>query len=134
MAQDVLMRAAADQEQRARFVALVQAAVADLRVLYAGESEPVQLRAAKQARIDLLRMEYRDLQQNRGGDRSYDGWFAQELNNAVLLTVATYNEQVPALSRVLQEECADDLSCFYARARELAALDTAARRAALALP
>lgn len=134
MAQDVLMRAAADQEQRARFVALVQAAVADLRVLYAGESEPVQLRAAKQARIDLLRMEYRDLQQNRGGDLSYDGWFAQELNNAVLLTVATYNEQVPALSRVLQEECADDLSCFYARARELAALETAARRAALALP
>jgi predicted aminopeptidase len=142
-AQAVLTRADTAQQRREQFVALVQAAVADLRMLYSGNQTAINqtvgkeqaqtLRAAKQARLDQLRTQYQQLKQQWNGDGSYDAWLAQDINNAMLLTVATYNAQVPAFRRLLQD-CADALPCFYEKARQLARLDTAARQAALALP
>lgn len=147
-AQAVLAQTEREQQQREQFVALVQAAVADLRDIYAGDvvgtgpqvtggvaanSGADSLRAAKQARIAQLREQYRQLQQQWSGDTSYDAWFVQDLNNAQLLTVATYNAQVPGFRRLLQD-CSDDLACFYTRVRQLARLAPVARQAALALP
>lgn len=137
-AEDVLLRAQLAGQRREQFVALVQGAVADLRVLYAarpaaGEAGVASLRSAKQARLQRLREDYRQLKQQWGGDASYDGWFAQDLNNALLLTVAAYNAQVAGFQRLLRD-CAGDLPCFYAKAEQLAGLDAAARGAALAAP
>lgn len=147
-AQAVLAQTERAQQQREQFVALVQEAVADLRGIYAGkhvetnsnavsaypdEQRVESLRVAKKARLALLREQYQQLKQQWGGDSSYDQWFAQDLNNAQLLTVATYNSQVPGFRRVLQG-CSEDLSCFYGKVQRLADLDTPARQAALAAP
>lgn len=122
-----------DLLRREQFVALVQRTVAELRLLYASGAEHARLRALKQHRLEQLRDEYAALKQAWGGFAGYDAWFAQPLNNAQLLTVATYNAQVPGFRRVL-DSCAQDLSCFYAEARRLAALPAELRSAALAAP
>lgn len=130
----VLQRAATELQRREQFVALVQAAVDDLRALYAAEQPGATLRRHKQARLQQLRADYRELRAQWGGYAGYDAWFAQDLNNAQLLTVATYHAQVPAFRRLLQEDCAGDLPCFYARVQQLAAADATQRAAALGLP
>jgi predicted aminopeptidase len=156
-AQALLAQTERAQQQREQFVALVQTAVADLRRIYAGSAPATNqmataapsanlgadasaanqhadiLRVAKQARLAQLREQYEQLKQQWGGDSSYDLWFAQDLNNAQLLTVATYNSQVPVFRRLLRD-CNQDLPCFYAEAQRLAALDAPARQAALAVP
>jgi predicted aminopeptidase len=38
------------------------------------------------------------------------------LNNAHLASVATYYDQVPALERLLREDCGGYLPCFYVQA------------------
>lgn len=125
----------AEQEllRREQFVALVQQAVVELRELYNSGAAPEQLRARKQARLEQLRADYALLKQAWGGHAGYDNWFAQPLNNAQLLTVATYNAQVPAFRRLLQD-CEQDLPCFYAKVRALAELPAEQRQAALATP
>jgi predicted aminopeptidase len=147
-AQAVLAQTRRVQQQREQFVELVQAAVQDLRVLYdanppaarAAVTNPDSLsigtealRAAKFARFAQLREQYQQLKLQWNGDSSYDAWFAQDLNNAQLLTVATYNAQVNGFRRLLQG-CNDDLPCFYEKARQLARLDAPQRQAALAAP
>jgi predicted aminopeptidase len=131
-AEAVLLQAATQLQRREQFVALVQATVSDLRQIYTSQQEPMLLREARQARLQQLRAEYRELRQQWGGYAAYDGWFAQELNNAQLLTVATYNAQVPAFRRLLQD-CGEDLPCFYAKVQQLADLDVTQRQAALVL-
>lgn len=144
VAQAVLLQTERGQQQREQFVALVQETVADLRRIYSDnqtgadqmpfDNRSVEaLRVAKQARLARLREQYQQLKQQWGGDSSYDLWFAQDLNNAQLLTVATYNSQVSGFRRLLQD-CSDDLPCFYEKVQRLADLDAPARQAAMAAP
>jgi predicted aminopeptidase len=65
-----------------------------------------------------------------GGYRGFDRWFAQDLNNAKLALVATYNELVPRFGRLLAE-LNGDMSAFHERVAQLAALDAQQRRAGL---
>ena len=64
------------------------------------------------------------------GVRGYDAWFARDLNNAQLSTVASYNDWVPAFEMLLDQE-EGKLSAFYRRVAELADQEAPVREEAL---
>ena len=110
---------------------LFEATRARLRALYARELPAGEMRAAKLAELAELRRAYAARQRTPGSGRSsFDAWFEQGINNAHLASVATYQDCVPGLRRLLAES-GDDLPAFYARARELAGRPGEARRAEL---
>ncbi|WP_423753310.1 aminopeptidase [Candidatus Accumulibacter phosphatis] len=126
------------ETQRARkaaLAALMRAYREKFRVLYeadgADSTRPtVEQRAAKAALFDDLRRDYAELKTSWGGYAGYDRFFADDLNNAKLVSLALYNELVPAFEVLLAQQDYD-LPQFYQRVAELAALDKAARREAL---
>ena len=113
-----------------QFVALVQAAVVDLQEIYDSELETESKRSQKQQRLLMLREQYQAQKQLWNGYSAYDGWFAQELNNAQLSTVATYNNLVPAFRAILHD-CNGELPCLYEQVQQLAGLPQAERLALL---
>ncbi len=120
------------ETQRARkaaFAALMQRYREKFRALYdADDRRPVdEQRAAKAALFAALRRDYAELKTSWGGYAGYDPFFASDLNNAKLASLALYNELVPAFEVLLAQQN-HDLPQFYRRVAKLAALDKAARR------
>jgi predicted aminopeptidase len=64
------------------------------------------------------------------GFAGYDRFFERKLTSAHLAAVGAYNDWVPAFDALLAET-GGDLPAFYARVRQLAALDKTARSAEL---
>jgi len=114
-------------ERQRQFVALVHDAAASLQQLYARKQSPEQARVAKAAIQRDLRQHYQTLKQQWGSYDGYDRWFSGPLNNAQLGTVTTYNQWVPALQQLLQQQ-GGDLGRFYAAAKRLAQLPPDARQ------
>jgi len=89
-------------------------------------------RAQKAAIIAALRQRYERLKRERwNGYAGYDGWFAQQLNNAQFAAMGTYHQWVPALLAMARrcESCrGGSLAPFLDQARELARLPYAERR------
>jgi predicted aminopeptidase len=120
------------ETQRARkaaFAALMQAYREKFRALYeADDSRSVdQQRVAKAALFAALRRDYAELKSSWGGYAGYDPFFASDLNNAKLASLALYNELAPAFEALLAQQNYD-LPQFYRRIARLATLDKAARR------
>ncbi len=109
-------------------MALVDAARADLRALYAsGQSVEVR-RREKAARLSRLAADSAALMRSAGREPS--GWLQDSPNNAHLVPMSLYESLLPAF-RALLEECEGDLDDFYAKATTIAALDDEARAARL---
>jgi predicted aminopeptidase len=71
-------------------------------------SGPVeQLRREKEYVFDDLRRQYEELKASWGGYSGYDDWFAHDLNNAKLNTVANYYDYLPGFQRLLQQNGGD---------------------------
>ena len=66
---------------------------------------------------------------NGGGESDLGGWLSR-LNNADLVSIATYNDLVPAFLGVL-EASGGNFPAFYAEVERLAGLEPAERQAAL---
>ncbi|MEM7259091.1 MAG: aminopeptidase [Pseudomonadota bacterium] len=112
------------EQRRARqadFISLLSNARNDLDAIYSSGVEESVMRQQKAERFELLRADYENLKQSWGGYRGYDAWFARDLNNARLVSVATYNDYVPAF-RALFEQSDRDFPTFYAAAKALAEL------------
>jgi predicted aminopeptidase len=116
---------------RERVVALVAQAREDLDVIYRSGADPQSLRRAKQRRLDELREQYRALRTESGADPGYDAWFADELNNARLGSLAAYHAYVDAFLALLARHCGD-MEAFYEAAARTAALQPGRRAQALA--
>lgn len=115
------------------FAALLQDARARLARLYATSLAPEQKRNEKQREFGRLKYRYEVLRRERwGGYAGYDGWFARSLNNAHLAAVATYEDCVPGLQRLLQ--ASGSLAVFYERVAATGNLTVKERRAALCEP
>lgn len=115
-------------QSRAVFANLIAAQQSRLAEIYAQPLSAADMAAAKAAAFSRLREEYaiaRDAGEITSG---YDSWFAQDLNNAVLASVATYRRWVPALRRRLHER---GLTQFYADVEKLAEADDEQRLATL---
>ncbi|MEZ5810435.1 MAG: aminopeptidase [Rhizobiaceae bacterium] len=113
------------------FVALVARTQKELGAIYAGHGGDAEKRAAKEAAIARLRTRYRRLRDGRwNGFAGYDQWFDGPINNAKLATIAVYNDNVPAFTRLL-DICRGDYERFYRAVERIGALDPQRRMAAL---
>lgn len=87
-----------------QFVHLVMTARERLAKLY-GSGKVT--RQEKDQAFDDLRRDYAELKRTWGGYSGYDDWFAYDLNNAKLNTVANYYDYVPGFERLLRENAGD---------------------------
>ena len=111
-------------------VDLLNATREELRALYASGAPAALMRKEKQEKFAALRAAFAGLEAGWGGDGPFDAWFHDELNNASLVSIATYYRCVPGFQRELAQ-AGGDLPAFYRRARELAKLKKAQREALL---
>ncbi|MGA7146414.1 MAG: aminopeptidase [Desulfobacterales bacterium] len=121
------MKAYRRQQQ---FIKLVLKYRKKLEVLYAKDLPVLEKRHDKAVEFDNLKADYRLLKKQWGGYSGYEGWFNRKMNNAQLLTVATYNDLVPAFLKLLKT-CNSNLKTFYKKCQELSKKPKKVRRAYL---
>jgi predicted aminopeptidase len=118
------------RERHAQFIALLLKTRDELRKLYESDLSQDEKRSRKQYEFGELKLEYARLRQQWNGYSGYDRWFDRTLNNAHLVSAATYYGCVPGLQRVLSE-AGGDLPRFYEAAKQLARLDKDVRALAV---
>jgi predicted aminopeptidase len=124
----------AEQADEEEFMVLLTRTRAQLQQLYASHLAREEKRARKAAVFNTLVAELRALERRAGVSYPlYEEWIASGMNNAQLVSVATYFECLPGFSRLLAQQ-GNDLKRFYAASRELARAPRAARHAALCGP
>ncbi|MDO6460513.1 aminopeptidase [Granulosicoccaceae sp. 1_MG-2023] len=116
--------------RREQFTELLMQARERLIKLYASDLQTAELAGEKAAVFAQLREDYQRLRHSWGGYAGYDRWFARPLNNARLVSVATYRRLLPSFARLFRQQ-GEDFSAFYAAAAALGKLDKAAREQAL---
>jgi len=120
----------ADRQQRQAFLQLVSASRAQLAAVYASSRDDAEKRAEKQRILAELRDRYQALKQSWGGYAGYDRWFNQDLNNAKLAGINTYNRLVPAFVTLFERQ-GQDFAAFYRAAETIGHLPKAERDAEL---
>lgn len=118
------------QQRQQQFVALIAQTRAELQTLYDSTVDDEHKRNQKAVIIDGMRQAYEQLKQQWDGYRGYDAWFANDINNARLAAVATYQDLVPSFQRLLQQQ-GGDLQKFYQAAAKLGDMPKQERHAAM---
>lgn len=103
--------------RRAEFYDRIDRTRAELEKLYASGAPEDVMRARKAALFGDLRDRFRELRRKWGG-RGLEGWLTRDINNADLVSLATYQEHVPAFRRLLAE-CGGDFERFFKEAKRL---------------
>jgi predicted aminopeptidase len=83
---------------------------------------PAQLKEAKERVFADLHSNYAKLKVSWGGYAGYDDWFAHEMNNAQLNTIANYYDFLPAFQRVLALN-GGDMEKFYIEVERLSKMN-----------
>lgn len=117
------------RELRRELLQLVDATKVELAALYASDLPVDEKRRRKQGYLDALSADAERLFAAAGRGTSP---LAPPLNNARLVSLGLYEGWVAGF-RSLYDECTGRMDCFYARARELAALPPVERTARLEL-
>jgi len=120
----------ADRARHAQFLALLREFRDKLEAVYGSGLPAEAMRAAKAQVFAEMRAAYRARRAEWGNDAAFDGWFAQDLNNAHLAGIELYHQHVAAFE-VLFENSGRDFRRFYRAARRLARLPAEARNAQL---
>jgi len=113
-------------KRQVEFGDLLSETRAQLLALYESELPEAQMRSEKAAVFDAMRGNYEQLKERWDGYTGYDGWFKRELNNARLVSVATYRKWVPAFAAIFEEQ-GGQFEKFYTAAQELSQLPRQAR-------
>jgi len=116
--------------RNADFSELLKSTRGDLLAVYKQDLPIEEKRAAKQGVFDEMQENYQQLKVSWNGYSGYDGWFSRKINNARLVSVATYHRLVPAF-RQLYLDSDEDLEVFYDKARTVADLPSDERRRTL---
>ena len=103
------------------FNQLLQATQADLRKLYSQELDSEQMREQKKTVFEKMQEGYIGLKESWDGYAGYDRWFSREVNNARLLSVATYRKWVPAFEAIYNEQ-GKSMENFYTAATKISEL------------
>jgi predicted aminopeptidase len=114
------------QQREQQFVDLLLALRGELETLYRQPLDELRMGQRKAALFRQLREHYAQLKRQWGGYAGFDGWFDRDLNNAHLVSIATYEAWVPAFRRLLVQS-GGDLPTFYAASRELGQLPASER-------
>lgn len=123
-------RYAARQQRREEFASLVMKHRDRLEALYESAASVAEKRAGKALIFSEMRAEYEQLKEQWGGYSGFDGWFAQNLNNAHLISLGMYHRHVSAFQALLARHNGD-LPAFYHAVTELGRLPAVERVAAL---
>lgn len=115
------------RQRNQEFIKLLLTARERLRGLYASKIPAAEMRARKQEEFGRLKFEYSKLRARWSGYSGYDRWFDGAINNAHLISAATYHGCAPGFRRVLAS-VGGDLPMFYEAVRELAARPAEVRR------
>jgi predicted aminopeptidase len=115
---------------RAEVIALIAQTRAQLGDLYASGLPDVDKRAQKALQFQQARELHAVIAARYGITRGFTAWFAADLNNARIGSVAAYNSRVEAFVRMLAAH-ANDFSAFYAYVERLGELDRAERDSCL---
>ncbi len=119
------------QARKRQFIDLVLKYQGKLAEIYASSAGVEEKRKLKAQTIDAMRADYADLKGTWAMPSGYDAWFAGPLNNAQIVSVASYTEQVPGFQALLAQE-QGDMKRFFAAAKALAKLSKPERDAKLA--
>jgi predicted aminopeptidase len=117
--------------QRGRYLEVIALMIETrdrLRALYASGLPPPLMRERKRERFEELRAAYAALKAPWGAHAPFEAWFAEDINNAHLASIATYFTCVPGFERELKA-VGGDLPAFFQRVRQLAKLDRQQRDA-----
>jgi predicted aminopeptidase len=115
-----------EQDHYVKVIELLNATRTELRVIYASGLAPVPMREKKRAAFATMRTTYAALKLEWGGHAPFEGWFADDINNAHLASIATYYTCVPGFQRELAA-VDGNLAAFFRRVRQLAKLDQSQR-------
>jgi predicted aminopeptidase len=114
------------QQRRHKFTSLVSKYRDRLKALYESDLPLSAKRKKKAVVFTQMNSEFRDLKSNYSDMAVYDAWFNYPLNNAQLISVATYHDWVPAFGKILSE-CGGNLEKFYEKCGQLAKKNPAER-------
>lgn len=114
------------KQRHDEFTQMVLSSRDALQQIYQSSSDRAKLQQLKTQAFDQLRQKYTELKQHWHGYTGYDRWFSQDLNNAKLLSVVTYQHFVPAF-HVLFKQQDDDFHKFYQEVARIAQLPIAQR-------
>ena len=118
-------------QQRDQFIRLILDTRQRLEKLYAQPLSKEAMRAAKALEFERLRSDYRQMRDSQwAGDKRYDAWINQPMNNARLLPFGLYDQWVPAFAALFRQEGGDWLR-FYAAVERMGALPVEQRKVAL---
>jgi len=115
-------------QRRAQLQALLSDVRRRLENLYEQDLADDELRDRKAAAFEALVADYRDISSQWDGPPYFDHWFDGALNNARLVSFATYDDYVPAFA-ILLDDAGGDLERFYASVAALAQLESSERTA-----
>lgn len=104
----------ARQEREAVFTSLIFKHRKRLQELFHSDISDADKRARKARIFDELREEFLSLKTQKNEFGSYDRWFAQPLNNALLATVSIYTQLLPAFQGILEQHDRDMARFFDA--------------------
>ena len=107
---------------RAIFARITGAAREGLKIIYAADDSDDHKRREKKRIFFELKEEFHRLRKENPDFESFAAFFEQDLNNAHLVSVATYYELLPDLRCLLHEAASNQLDVFLALATELAAV------------
>jgi predicted aminopeptidase len=101
-----------------------------LQQIYRSRLPDTVKRRQKAERFQKLRREFESRRRLRDTLDAFSSWFDVPLNNARLVSLATYHDYVPAFRQLLENN-QNDLDRFYRQCRELAGYPPARRRSTL---
>ena len=120
----------ARQERERIFVELIFKYRRKLQELFESDLPDVEKRIQKLQIFEALRVEFVDLRTMHKEFESYDRWFAQLLNNALLATVSVYTQLVPAFQSILKQNDYD-MERFFNGVKKIGKLSREERNHAL---
>ena len=106
------------RRREAQFNEMLLQARSELEALYAGNMKSDAMRAGKRAIFDALRQRHARWTEEKGDDR-FVSWMQQDLNNAHLALLATYEAGTDAFADLLAE-CNGDFDRFHQAVERLA--------------
>ena len=95
------------QERETVFTDLVLRHRKRLQELFNSDFSDAEKRIKKARIFDELREEFLRLKADKAEFSTYDRWFAQHLNNALLATVSIYTQLLPAFQAILKQHDKD---------------------------
>ena len=100
------------------FVNLVLQYRTRLDTVYKSSLTDAEKRRRKHELLDEMSTAYKQIRANRNEDDGYDAWFADDLNNAKLMSVAIYRTYLPGFEKLLSSS-GGNLIVFYGLAEQL---------------